>query len=94
EKLISFLRSNASAFAWSYEDMPGIPTEIATHNLSIIPFSAPVRQKRRAFTHDKYRAIQVEVKKLMAINFVREVTYPRVSANVVMVPKKSPGSWR
>ncbi|XP_040362150.1 uncharacterized protein K02A2.6-like [Rosa chinensis] len=54
----------------------------------------PVRQKRRAFTHDKYRAIQVEVKKLMAINFVREVTYPRWLANVVMIPKKSPGSWR
>ncbi|XP_040361830.1 uncharacterized protein LOC121049226 [Rosa chinensis] len=94
EKLISFLRSNASAFSWSYEDMPGIPTEIATHNLSIIPFSAPVRQKRRAFTHDKYRAIQVEVKKLMTINFVMEVTYPRWLANVVMVPKKSPRSWR
>ncbi|XP_040374696.1 uncharacterized protein LOC121052853 [Rosa chinensis] len=94
EGLISFLRSNTSAFAWSYEDMPGIPTEIATHNLSIVPYSTPVRQKRRAFTHDKYRAIQVEVKKLMAIKFVREVTYPRWLANVVMVPKKSPGSWR
>ncbi|XP_024190652.1 uncharacterized protein LOC112194667 [Rosa chinensis] len=63
--------------------MPGIPTEIATHNLSIIPFSAPVRQKRRAFTHDKCRAIQVEVKKLMAINFVREVTYPRCGYNQI-----------
>ncbi|XP_024163785.1 uncharacterized protein LOC112170691 [Rosa chinensis] len=94
EGLISFLRSNTSAFAWSYEDMPGIPTKIATHNLSIVPYSTPVRQKRRAFTHYKYRAIQVEVKKLMAINFVREVTYPRWLANVVMVPKKSPGSWR
>ncbi|XP_024197310.1 uncharacterized protein LOC112200500 [Rosa chinensis] len=73
--------------------MPDIPIEIATHNLSIIPFLAPVRQKQRAFTHDKYRAIQVEVKKLMAINFVREVTYPLWLANVVMVPKKSPGSW-
>ncbi|XP_024200642.1 uncharacterized protein LOC112203984 [Rosa chinensis] len=94
EDLISFLRSNASAFAWSYEDMPGIPTDIAMHNLSIVPYSAPVRQKRRAFTQDKYRAIQVKVKKLMAINFVREVTYPRWLVNVVMVPKKSLGSWR
>ncbi|XP_062020938.1 uncharacterized protein LOC133737390 [Rosa rugosa] len=93
EDLISFLHSNASAFAWSYEDMPDIPTNIAMHNLSIVPYSAPVRQKRRTFTHDKYQAIQVEVKKLMAINFVREVTYPRWLANVVMVPKKAPGSW-
>ncbi|XP_024162229.1 uncharacterized protein LOC112169436 [Rosa chinensis] len=84
EGLISFLRSNTSAFPWSYEDMPGIPPEIATHNLSIVPYSTPVRQKRRAFTHDKYRAIQVEVKKLIAINFIREVTYPRWLANVVM----------
>ncbi|XP_024182357.1 uncharacterized protein LOC112187701 [Rosa chinensis] len=93
ENLISFLRSNASAFARSYEDMPGIPTDMAMHNLSIVPFSALVRQKRGAFTHEKYRAIQVEVKKLMAINFVKEVTYPRWLANVVMVPKKTPGSW-
>ncbi|XP_024195604.1 uncharacterized protein LOC112198711 [Rosa chinensis] len=39
ENLITFLRSNASAFAWSYEDMTGIPTDIAMQNLSIVPFS-------------------------------------------------------
>ncbi|XP_062005651.1 uncharacterized protein LOC133722801 [Rosa rugosa] len=46
EDLISFLRSNASAFAWSYKDMPGIPTDIAMHNLSIVPYSAHAPRSR------------------------------------------------
>ena len=28
KEIINFLRSNLDVFSWSYEDMPGIPTNI------------------------------------------------------------------
>ncbi|KAK9951507.1 hypothetical protein M0R45_006945 [Rubus argutus] len=45
--LIRLLKENASVFAWSYADMPGISTKIISHKLGINPAYRPVRQKRR-----------------------------------------------
>jgi hypothetical protein len=45
--LIRLLKENASIFAWSYADMPGISTKIISHKLGIDPAYRPVRQKRR-----------------------------------------------
>ena len=42
EEIISFLRSNLDVFAWSYEDMPGIPVNIIQHHLNVDPEKKPV----------------------------------------------------
>ena len=42
-RLIDFLWSNADIFAWSASDMPGIPPEVMTHHLNVIPTYVPVR---------------------------------------------------
>ena len=34
-KLIQFLKENLDIFAWSHEDMPGIPPEIIQHKLNV-----------------------------------------------------------
>ena len=47
--LIQFLQQNLDVFAWSHEDMPGIPTEIIQHKLNVNPASKPVQQRRRVF---------------------------------------------
>jgi len=44
---IEFLKINADCFAWSHEDMTGIPMEIAVYKLSLDPRVPPVRQKKR-----------------------------------------------
>ncbi|XP_004292410.1 PREDICTED: uncharacterized protein LOC101297116 [Fragaria vesca subsp. vesca] len=93
QKLITFLQDKHAVFAWSYADMPSISPDIITHKLNILKDYPPVRQKRRAFNPEKYRAIQAEVQRLKEIKFIREVSYPTWVSNVVMVPKPN-GKWR
>jgi hypothetical protein len=63
--LVDFLRANANIFAWSPSDMPGIPREIATHSLDILPHSRAVQQWLRRFDEEQHRAIGVELRKLL-----------------------------
>ncbi|XP_024195643.1 uncharacterized protein LOC112198760 [Rosa chinensis] len=97
-ELIAFLKTRQEVFSWSYADMPGISPDLLspdliTHKLTISPDVPPIQQKRRAFTEEKYKAIQAEVKKLQDIGFIREVSYPTWLSNVVMV-KKPNEKWR
>ncbi|KAM1011160.1 hypothetical protein ACFX13_047293 [Malus domestica] len=87
--LISFLQQNTEVFAWSYKDMLGISPDIICHHLSIDPKTKPVRQKRKSYDAERYKAMKAEVEKLKGIGFVREVNYPTWVANVVLV-KKNP----
>ena len=43
KEIINFLRSNLDLFAWSHEDMPGIPTDIIQHCLNVDPKKKPVQ---------------------------------------------------
>ncbi|KAM1043599.1 hypothetical protein ACFX2A_035648 [Malus domestica] len=87
--LISFLQENTEVFAWSYEDMPSISPDIICHCLSIDPKTKPVRQKRRSYDVEQYKAMKAEVEKLKGISFILEVNYPTWVANIVLV-KKNP----
>ncbi|XP_047167338.1 uncharacterized protein LOC124836257 [Vigna umbellata] len=93
QDLAQMLRTNADLFAWVAADMSGIHPGIMAHKLSIFREARPIAQKKRRFGEDKRDAIQVEVKKLMSAQFIREITYTTWLSNVVMV-KKSNGQWR
>ena len=41
-RLIQFLKENLDVFAWSHEDMPGIPTKVIQHKLNVNPERKPV----------------------------------------------------
>ncbi|KAM1160839.1 hypothetical protein ACFXTH_000004 [Malus domestica] len=69
--------------------MPGISSNIICHRLSVDPKTKLVRQKRRSYDVERYKAMKAEVEKLKGISFVREVNYPTWVANVVLV-KKNP----
>ena len=43
KEIINFLRSNLDLFAWSHEDMPGIPADIIQHCLNVDPKKKPVQ---------------------------------------------------
>ncbi|CAL8136891.1 unnamed protein product [Prunus armeniaca] len=73
--------------------MPGISPNVISHRLSINPVVRPVRQKRRAYDPERYKAMKAEVDKLSTIGFIKEVDYPTWLANVVMVRKLRKG-WR
>ena len=80
-------------FAWSHEDMPGIPTEVIQHKLNVNPASKPVQQRRRVFALERDQAVRDEVARLLSAGFIREVYYPDWLVNVVLV-KKANGKWR
>ncbi|KAD4585878.1 hypothetical protein E3N88_23479 [Mikania micrantha] len=89
EKLISFLKSRVSTFAWKHEDMTGISSDVITHKLGIDRNIKPVHQKRRKFAPERNLIIQEEVEKLLKAKMIREVKFPKWLANVVVVQKKN-----
>jgi hypothetical protein len=71
--LVDFLHANHDAFAWKPSDMPGVPREVAEHELRIKPSSKPVHQCLRRFDDERCQAIGEEIAKLLAAGFVKEV---------------------
>jgi len=91
--LVAFLRRNQDVFAWSHEDMPGIPPSVIVHKLMVNPSHRPVKQRRRSFAPEPNQAVADEVQKLLKAGFIREVDYQEWLANVVLV-RKATGKWR
>ncbi|GKV12075.1 hypothetical protein SLEP1_g23275 [Rubroshorea leprosula] len=52
-KLLEFLRVNQDVFAWTTNEMLGIPAELTVHKLSIDPTKRLVVQKHRLFSPEK-----------------------------------------
>ena len=61
EGIINFLKDNLDVFAWSHEDMPGIPTSLIQHRLNIDPEKKPIQQRRKVFAHKRNKAVMDEV---------------------------------
>ena len=45
EEITALLREYADIFAWSYQDMSGLSTEIVEHQLPMRPKCSPIQQK-------------------------------------------------
>ncbi|MBY3556033.1 hypothetical protein HGI15_22085, partial [Modestobacter lapidis] len=88
ESLVEVLRENIEAFAWSYEDMPGIDPDIVQHFIPTNPSVKPVKQKLRRMKPEWALKIRDEVIKQMNAGFLQVVEYPEWLANIVPVPKK------
>ncbi|GLT99508.1 hypothetical protein SLE2022_169450 [Rubroshorea leprosula] len=92
-ELLKFLRANQDVFAWTTDEMPGIPAELTVHKLSTDPTRRPVVQKRRLFGPEKQAAIDEEIQKLLQAGFIRRVEYSEWVSNPMLV-KKPNGKWR
>jgi hypothetical protein len=86
--LINLLQEYVDVFAWSYQDMPGLDTDIVVHRLPLKPECPPVKQKMRRTRPDMALKIREEVKKQFDAGFLAVAKYPQWVANVVPVPKK------
>ena len=64
--------------------MPGIPREVAEHELCILPGSKPVQQRLCRFDDERHRAIGEEIAKLLAAGFIREVYHSDWLSNSVV----------
>ncbi|KAI5406030.1 hypothetical protein KIW84_052694 [Lathyrus oleraceus] len=74
--LIELLREYVDVFAWSYEDMPGLDTDIVQHFLPLKPECVPVKQKLRRTHPDMEVKIKEEVQKQIDVGFLVTSTYP------------------
>ena len=63
KELIDLLQDYNDVFAWSYQDMPGLDTDIMVHRLSLREECAPVKQKLRKVKPEMLLKIKEEVKK-------------------------------
>jgi hypothetical protein len=43
EALVAFMRQNEDVFAWSHDDMPGIPPSMIVHKIMVDPSHRPVK---------------------------------------------------
>nr|XP_027086598.1 uncharacterized protein LOC113708335 [Coffea arabica] len=93
EGLKALLREYSQVFAWTVDDMPGIPTDLAVHHLDVDPHFKPVKQKKRSFAPERNEVIRAEVGKLLESKIILEVYYPTWLANPVLV-KKEDLTWR
>ena len=67
--------------------MLGVPREEAERSLDLDTKARPVKQRLRRFAQDRKEAIWVEVTRLLAVGFIREVAHPDWLANLVLVKK-------
>ncbi|CAL2256933.1 unnamed protein product [Prunus armeniaca] len=68
--------------------------DIICHRLHVNPAIKLVAQKRRNFAPEQVAIIEAEIDKLLAVDFIEEVSYAEWLANAVLVAKKEKGLWR
>ena len=76
ECLIQLLNEYVEIFAWSYEDMPGLDTDIVVHRLPTREDCPPVKQKVRCMRPDMSEKIKAEVMKQFNVGFLAVTSYP------------------
>ncbi|XP_070017006.1 uncharacterized protein [Nicotiana sylvestris] len=88
EEIIKTLFDYKDVFAWSYNVMPGLSTNLVVHKLPTDPAFPPVKKNLRKFKTDMSVKIKEEITKQLTTKVIRVTRYPTWLANVVPVPKK------
>ena len=76
ERLIQMLHDYVEIFSWSYEDMPGLDTDIVVHRLPTKEDCPPVKQKVRRMHPEMSEKIKAEVMKQFNSRFLAVTSYP------------------
>ena len=78
-----------SAFAWTYANLRGIPTEIAEHCIVLEEDARPIRQRQHRLNPNYSLMVKEELDKLLRVGFIYVVPYSEWVSPIVMVPKKN-----
>ena len=76
KKLIDLLQEYSDVFAWSYQDIPGMDTDIVVHRLLLREECPSVKQKLRRVKPKMLLKIKEEVKKQLDAGFLEVSKYP------------------
>lgn len=88
EEIIEVLFEYKHVFAWSYDDMTGLSTDLVVRKLPTDLACSPVKQKLRKFKTGMSVKIKEEVTKQFEAKVIRVTRYSTWLANFVHVPKK------
>ena len=88
KELIDLLQDYNDVFAWSYQDMSGLDTDIVVHHLPLREECAPVKQKLKRVKLEMLLKIKEEVKKQLDVGFLEVAKYLQWVANIVPVQKR------
>ena len=75
-RLIKLLKEYVDIFAWSYQDIPGLDTNIVEHHFLLKPECPPIKQKLRRTHPDMEVNIKEEVLKQVNVGFLVTSVYP------------------
>ena len=87
-ELIALLKEFKEIFAWSYQDMPGLDTEIVVHRIPVKPECPPLWQALQRMKSEIILKIKEEVEKQWKASFLIAIAYSDWVTNIVPVPKK------
>ncbi|XP_070008059.1 uncharacterized protein [Nicotiana sylvestris] len=76
EEIIKTLFEYKDVFAWSYNDMPGLSTDMVVYKLPTDPAFPHVKQKLRKFKTDMSVKIKEEITKQLTAKVIRVTRYP------------------
>ena len=82
------LHEYVEIFACSYEDMPGLDTDIVVHRLPMKEGCSPIKQKVCRMRPEMSEKIKVEVIKQFNTGLLVLKSYPQWVENVILIPKK------
>ncbi|RDY01819.1 hypothetical protein CR513_14808, partial [Mucuna pruriens] len=92
-ELGNLLLKNVNLFAWCPSNMPSFDPKFLSQKLAICDKAKPIAQKKRKFGKGRRKVVCREIEKLLVANFIREMEYPTLLANVMLV-KKANGKWQ
>ena len=85
----SLFQEYRDVFAFSYEDLRGIPEHIATHRIELDTAISPCHQARYRMNPNYAKAVKEDLEKLLKAGFIEPVDQATWLSPIVIVPKKN-----
>ena len=76
EQLVELLKIYVDVFAWTYNEMPSLDPRLVVYSLNVDLGTKLVIQPARIFHTEVEAQITQEVKKLLAVGFIRPIQHP------------------
>ncbi|KAL3697673.1 hypothetical protein R1sor_011749 [Riccia sorocarpa] len=76
-------------FAWSLENMPGIPKEYGEHRIDVVDGATPVRQRQYRMNPKYSLMVKDEIDKYLKADIIYPVLSSEWVSPIVIVPKKN-----
>ncbi|KAL3694203.1 hypothetical protein R1sor_007854 [Riccia sorocarpa] len=87
--IIKLLKDYSRVFAWTYEDMKGVPPEICQHKIKLLPSAKPMVQQPYRMNPNYAETVKKEIDKLKEADFIYHVKEYNWLSPIVIVPKKN-----